>query len=322
MELRLAYAVVFSLLPLCAGSAVAECQASEQQSARPTDAASGPLRVNVDEVVVTFNAIDSNGLPVPDLKAGELRIRDNGVAPRRIVAFDQLTDRPLRVGVLLDTSESMQPALSSSKAIAEEFIKQLFRPAVDAAFVASFATASDVLQKWSGDPASVAVAVQTATQKANRLPGTALFNAVFQACSSSFMSVDPTATGNLLLLFSDGEDNSGLTTSDEAARACQKSNTQVFAFLSTSSPGRASTGPKTLRDLASKTGGEVFEAADSNDALWHDLQQVESEMRNQYRLVYNPAELKHDGAFHEIELQTPDRVSRVVVRSGYYAPSR
>ena len=44
------------------------------------------------------------------------------------------------------------------------------------------------------------------------------------------------------------------------------------------------------------------------------------EMRNQYRLVYNPAELKHDGAFHEIELQPPDRVSRVAVRSGYFAP--
>ena len=77
-----------------------------------------------------------------------------------------------------------------------------------------------------------------------------------------------------------------------------------------------------MRDLVAKTGGRVFEADASEEQIWRDLQQIESEMRNQYRLIYNPAELKHDGAFHEIELQPPDRVSRLVVRSGYFAPSR
>ena len=41
----------------------------------------------------------------------------------------------------------------------------------------------------------------------NLLGGTALYNAVFQACFYSFDNVDPTATGNFILLFSDGEDN-------------------------------------------------------------------------------------------------------------------
>jgi hypothetical protein len=44
-------------------------------------------------------------------------------------------------------------------------------------------------------------------------------------------------------------------------------------------------------------------------------------MRNQYRIAYKPAELKHDGAFHEIELVGPDRVKSITVRSGYYAPA-
>jgi len=64
----------------------------------------------------------------------------------------------------------------------------------------------------------------------------------------------------------------------------------------------------------------VFLRDDREDAVGKDLKEIESEMRNQYRLVYNPADFKHDGAFHEIELQPPDRVRRIEVRSGYFAP--
>jgi hypothetical protein len=39
-------------------------------------------------------------------------------------------------------------------------------------------------------------------------------------------------------------------------------------------------------------------------------------------LVYNPASFIHDGTFHQIELQPPDRVRKIEVRSGYYAPFR
>ena len=71
--------------------------------------------------------------------------------------------------------------------------------------------------------------------------------------------------------------------------------------------------------LASKTGGRVFLVDEKEAVTWTDLKTIESEMRNQYRLVYNAANFKHDGAFHEIELQPPDRVGRLEVRSGYFA---
>jgi hypothetical protein len=63
----------------------------------------------------------------------------------------------------------------------------------------------------------------------------------------------------------------------------------------------------------------VFPADETPDAIWNDLKRIESEMRNQYRLVFTPANLKRDGAFHSIELQMPDRVDQVEVRSGYFA---
>jgi len=297
--------------------------ANGQAGGEPNEPANGyRLRLPVDEVVLTFNAEDATGMPIDGLKATEIQVWDNGVVPRRIVAFDELQNRPLRAGILLDTSESMQSALPGNKTIAAEFVGHLFRQKSDEAFVAEFGYASDLIQPWTADVSRLLRGVEGARESAKAPEGTALFNAVFRACSSSFDKVDPSATGNFILLFSDGEDNAGQTPPDEAARACQRSNTQVFAFIPASAQEHPSTGPKALRELAAKTGGRVFLADDGEDAIWSDLKTIESEMRNQYRLVYKPAEFKQDGAFHQIVLQPPDRVSRVRVRSGYFAPPK
>ena len=55
-------------------------------------------------------------------------------------------------------------------------------------------------------------------------------------------------------------------------------------------------------------------------AIYSDLQIIEANLRNQYRLVYTPAELMHDGSFHRVELKAPQRVGSIAIRTGYYAP--
>lgn len=292
---------------------------SQQDSAMLARDEGKLLRVDLNEVVVTFNALDANGSPVNQLKPGDIRIRDNGAVPQRIVAFDELQDRPLRLGVLLDTSESMYGALPASKTIAESFVQKAFRQRGDAGFVSTFGNEALIVKSWSDDKAQVVDGIRLAGQKRKGQSGTALFNAVFQACASSFAKADPSATGNLILLFSDGEDNTGLTSIEDATRACQRSNTEIFAFLY-ETRDRPSTGPKALRDLAAKTGGRVYPTGLSPDTLSSELNEIESLMRNQYRLVYSPPGLRRDGTFHEIELQPPDGVSRILVRSGYFAP--
>ena len=83
------------------------------------------MQLSVDEVILTFHATDAYGLPINDLTLGEIKIFDKGIPPRRIVAFDSLIDRPVRAGILLDTSESMQQALPESKSIAERYPETL-----------------------------------------------------------------------------------------------------------------------------------------------------------------------------------------------------
>jgi Ca-activated chloride channel family protein len=107
-----------------------------------------------------------------------------------------------------------------------------------------------------------------------------------------------------------------------AVDMCQRTNTSIYAFRAEPEPGMFSAGAKVLADLTAQTGGRVFRDNDSEAGIYEDLQTIEEDMRNQYRLVYQPAGLVRDGAFHRIELTAPERAQTIVVRSGYYAPTR
>ena len=91
--------------------------------------------------------------------------------------------------------------------------------------------------------------------------------------------------------------------------------------VSCASESRFSDGPKTLMQLASQTGGRVFKNEGSDEEIYDDLRIIEADLHDQYRLVYQPAELKHDGSFHRVKLKSPERVESIVVRAGYYAPA-
>lgn len=298
------------------------CAALIRAQAAPGAQESFRLKLPVNEVVLTFHAADPQGAPVTDLKPNEVTILDNGSPPRRIIAFDPLLDRPIRAGILLDTSDSMQRELSRNKAIAERYATRMIRQSSDQAFVMDFGFTWEMAQPWTPEPARLSQAIRNVRLKgASPLGGTALFDAIFRACYYGFDKIDPTVTGNFLLLLSDGEDTRGHTSMEEALKACQLSNIVIYVFRPPLGAGY-STGPKTLQELAEKTGGRVFAADDSKDAIEADFKTIDSEMRNQYRLVYAPAELKPDGSFHRIELQLPGRVSRFNVRPGYYAPGQ
>jgi Ca-activated chloride channel homolog len=301
--------------------AILSCVLRASAQSSPDSNRDYTVTLPVDEVVLLFHAADAHGLPVNDIKAGEIKVLDNGAAPKRLIAFDALLERPLRAAILLDTSGSMDQSLLRTKLIAERFAEQVFRKDSDQALVTQFGYSSVVVRPWTGDTAAIERSIQGIRQgQANPLPGTALIDSVFRTCYHGFGTADSTATGNFILLLSDGEDISSHTTAEEALRVCQRSNTVIYAFRVPAPPEVGSVGARTLADLAEKSGGRVFPVDESEDAISNDLRIIESEMRNQYRLVYHPAQFKHDGAFHSIELQLPDRVSRVEIRPGYFAP--
>jgi len=277
------------------------------------------LKVAVDEVSLTFHAADGHGLPVNDLKLDELSLLDNGKSPRRIIEFHALKDLSLRAGILIDTSESMQQHVSDNRTISIKFAQRLLRQQTDQVFVMDFGYISKILLPWTSDPAALVGGIhQVVAGRENPLGGTAMFDTIFRACFNVFGSVDHAASGNFILLFSDGDDNASHTSLEEVVDICQRANTAIYAFRAEPSPSLSSTGPRALADLAAQTGGRVFSGDDSESAIDEDLRTIEADLRNQYRIIYNPAELKHDGSFHRIDLKAPERVESVSIRSGYY----
>ena len=301
---------------------------SQTSASAPQSAAPYSLRVSVDEVSLSFHAADAHGLPVNNLKSDELRLLDNGKPPRKIVAFGSLRDFPIRGGILMDTSVSVAAYLPRNRAIASEYVQRLLRQKADEAFVMDFDFASRIAQPWTSDRNALIAGMRRVTPDGvSRMGGTAIIDSIYRACLNQFGRLNDTgnpagtATGsaNFILLFSDGEDNASHAYLNEAVEMCQRTNTAIYAFR-VRPESRFSDGPKTLTQLASQTGGRVFKNEESDEAIYDDLRTIEADLRDQYRLVYKPAELKHDGSFHRIQLKASARVESLEVRSGYYAP--
>ena len=314
-------ALVRSLLAFaCLSAAMAAHAQTEPSQAQQS---SFTMAVPVDEVGLTFHAADAHGLPINDLKLDELTLLDNGKPPHRILDFYLLQDHPIRAAILIDTSQSMQPALKDSRAIALRYAHEVLRQKTDEALVMEFAYSARTVQDWTSSPSALATAIAgVQAGRENPVTGTAIFSTLYRVCSSEFDGADLTTSGNFILLFSDGEDNAGQTTLENVVTASQHTNTAIYAFRSEPGGELFSSGPKTLAALAAQTGGRVFAASGADTEIDADLRTIEADLRNQYRLVYKPAEWRHDGAFHRIELKAPERVDNITIRSGYYAPVR
>ncbi|QHS52039.1 VWA domain-containing protein [Edaphobacter sp. 12200R-103] len=296
---------------LCLGGLLLLHPYLQSQNSRTYD-----LKVAVDEVEITFHAGDIHGLPVSDLRQDEVRLLDNERPPRRIVLFELLRDLPIRAGIMLDTSASMDQHHQANQAIASAYIQHFLNPRTDSAFVMSFGQRFQVREPWSNHQDALTAAIQ----KSGFLPSTtALFDAIYAACRYQFGKLDHASSGNFILLFTDGEDDASFLSLEDAANMCQHTNTAIYTFRQDDQHGDPE-GLRTIARLASLTGGHVFPADDSPQEMEEDLKIIQANLRNQYRLVYNPADLKRDGAFHRIVLLPPDRVATVQTRSGYYAP--
>ena len=280
------------------------------------------LSVAANEVTLEFHASDAHGLPLNDLKLTDLRILDNGFPPVRVSKFQVLRDVPLRADFLFDTSASMAPALSHNREIALQFTQNILRQSSDQAFITNFGSVSKSVQPWTNDAKALELSLRYPSFYGERArPGTALYDAVYQACHYQFATADKAETSNLILLFSDGEDNASHFNLSQTVQACQHAHTAIYAFRMDSSSGASA-----LEELTEKTGGRVFydpaSSATSKSDSYDDLRQIEAAQRNQYQLIYVPARIRHDGTFHHVQLSASDLQDHIEVRSGYYAPAQ
>jgi VWFA-related protein len=79
-------------------------------------------------------------------------------------------------------------------------------------------------------------------------------------------------------------------------------------------------GKKIMEQIASRTGGQFFEAK-KKDNLDEIYNQIAASLRQQYLLTYTPDKVDTDGEFHKIVLKTDKTDLNVITREGYYAPT-
>ena len=85
------------------------------------------LKVTTNEVVLTFHVTDAHGHAVDNLRMDQVGLYDNLKRPKQILAFESLRNLPLRAGLLIDKSESMQRSASRTGFVLS--IGLIYRPA-------------------------------------------------------------------------------------------------------------------------------------------------------------------------------------------------
>src|SRR5215470_3207882 len=105
----------------------------------------------VDEVNLVLSATNHKGRFVRDLNPDDLVISDNGEPPDKITYFQTQTDLPLRVALVIDTSDSVSYRFDFEMKSAKEFLKQILRPNADEALIVGFNQKANLVQPLTSD---------------------------------------------------------------------------------------------------------------------------------------------------------------------------
>ena len=277
------------------------------------------IRKDVQEVNLFFTVRGRHGQIRTDLKFDDFKLRDNGHPPERVSRFESQTEVPLRVVVLVDTSDSISAKLNAEKVAALAFLQQVIRPEVDRVMVATFSDEVQVVQGFTSDLEQLKRSVASVKGGGS----TKFYDALVFAANE--LSRTETSGRHIIIVISDGQDTSSTASRKTALAEVLRSNAVVFA-LSTKgefSGSSLSTDPDeqgyiVLRRFARETGGSVV-GAQNRKRLASAFAQIQQEIRSQYFLAYNPAGFSPDGRYRTIDLS--GRGLRFYARKGYYAAS-
>ena len=275
------------------------------------------IGVDVDLVAMIFTAVDKKGHYIKDLKREEVRLLDEGKPPQRVEAFESETGLPLRVGLLIDASNSIRDRFRFEQDAAVEFLNQTLRRGNDQAFVVGFDSLSDLTQDFTDDTNMLARGVRVLRPGG----GTALFDAIIQASDKLANTQVKGPARKAIILLSDGDDNQSRHTRAEAIEAALRADLIIFV-ISTNVSGNDRKGDKVLQQFAEQTGGRVFFPLRIEEVS-NSFAEIQDELRSQYVLAYKPQNFIEDGRYRPVTLDAPGRPGvKLRARKGYYAPKR
>jgi VWFA-related protein len=294
----------------------------------------GAIVRNVNLVEVLFSVVTKHEKLVTDLNRENFKAFDDG-AQQEITSFSQPTDLPLRIGMVLDTSNSIRERLKFEQDAAIDFIFNALRRGKDQAFLMTFDDGPQIIKDFTGDTGDI----RDTILKQRAGGGTSLYDAVY-AASNHLLKNSPLPSGpnpdvrRVLVVISDGDDNSSNRSRGESVEMAQRAGVIIYS-ISTSTdwittedekdPARRinrkyekGEGDQVLEQLALETGGRAFFPYKVDD-LGQSFLDIGDELRHQYALAYSPAGRSPDGKYHTIRIQTDRKDVVVRARKGYFS---
>jgi VWFA-related protein len=311
------------LLPLSSVGQQGE-QPTDQQGQLPT------FRKNVNVVNIFFTVKDHHGALLPNLGKDEFEVLEDG-KPQTIKYFSAETNLPLTLGLLIDSSGSMQRMLDEEKVVAADFLRQVVT-GKDLAFIISFDINVDLLQDLTSDVHLLDKGLQQAKINigggSGGIPGlgqgpvpisnpkgTLLYDGVYLASNEVLAKQ---VGRKAMVLLTDGEDEGSRLKLRDAIEAAQKADAICYVLLLHDPMYPAGTGE--MRQLTEATGGRMIEVNNPNK-IGDAFRQISAELRSQYSLGYTPENEKRDGTFRKTEIKSKNNGYKVQARKGYYAPA-
>jgi len=305
-----------SLVPIviaCAAVSLAgQLPVQKPASVEPSDTR---IILEVNRVNMLFTVTDKKGKFITDLGKEDFQVTENK-RPQTIQEFTAESDLPLRIAILIDTSNSIRDRFRFEQQAAVDFITSVIRPRQDKAMIVSFDSSAELVSDLIDDPEKLAAAVRSLRPGG----GTALYDALYFACRDKLQQDQPRHKfRRAVIIVSDGDDNQSRVSRDQALEMAQKADAVIYC-ISTNISRIEADGDKVLKYLALETGGQAFFPFKAED-LAQSFENIANELRHQYNVFYRPDPLKTDGLYHTVDLKVKGRKDLIVrARKGYYAP--
>jgi Ca-activated chloride channel family protein len=274
------------------------------------------IKVDVNLVVLHTTVLDDRGKFVEGLTADNFRVYEDKTE-QKLSVFKR-EDIPVSMGLVIDNSGSMRDKRPRVNEAALTLV-QSSNPQ-DEAFVVNFN--DDFYLDLDKDFSSSIPELKEALERIDARGSTALYDAIIG-------SLDHLKKANkekkVLLIVTDGEDNTSRNSLEKTVREIQRTDTVIYTIglLGQENKKSAKNAKKALTAIADASGGLAFFPENVEDV--HAIcEQVAHDIRHQYTLAYYPSNTAKDGTFRAVHVEViPPRGHGKLVartRNGYYAP--
>ncbi len=254
--------------------------------------------------------VSNNGRPVRGLQATDFELKDNDVS--QAIELVSTETRPVRAVLVFDTSSS----LAGEKLVALRMAAEAFLEALRAADEAALVAFSEEIS-WLAEPTTDKAQVRSALTRLRAEGATAVFDALYAA-----LALSDTGGRSLVVLFTDGEDNTSILGAHQLRIVAERSNVLLHVVglrAASLTPAREETDQaRALREIAEASGGR-FWTPESPERLREAFAAIAASMNERYVLRYDPQGVTREG-WHGLTVRLRGAKGRVQVRRGYWVP--